>query len=296
MKKILLSAIILSATLISCLKDTTINTDLDKRSTIFQIQYSGIEYFSTAAVITAGATDPIVRKFIVNVSNADGKSLANNTTINVAIDDTKRLDYNALPAPLLDYDILPDSTFTFTKKSGTIKAGNNLDTFSITFYPDKIDPAKNYMLAITLKDAQGQVIAKNFSTVYYHMIGNPIAGKYTWDFYRWNNATGTGPTAGGTFFGDEELFSPVTPTIVSMTSGYFIGPKYLLEFTNNSGVLSNFSVSMSPKSVDDLAAQGVTIVNGPNLLLADPIAKRYKFQYVVFNGTANRYLIDEYYK
>ena len=41
---------------------------------------------------------------------------------------------------------------------------------------------KNYMLPISITTAPaGSTISTNFKTIYYHLIGNPIAGLYNWE-------------------------------------------------------------------------------------------------------------------
>ncbi len=197
MKKVLVSLIVLSVGLTSCLKDTTINTDLATRGNSFMIIQSGLEYFSTRAVVAAGAVDPIVTSFTANYANADGKPLASDVTLTFAIDDAKRVAYNTSGAGL-QYEALPANCYSFPVTSGVVKAGTNLLTLNITFYPLNIDPAKLYMLPITLTGAGGNLIAANFSTVYFHVIGNPLAGNYNMTGTR-TNYTGavvwTGPPA-----------------------------------------------------------------------------------------------------
>ena len=182
MKKILAVTLILSAIVTGCLKDKTINTEgFNNTATFLEIQYSGLEYFSKAAVLTAGATAPIVNSIIVDVAGTNGSALSKDVTLTLAVDDAARTAYNA--SNPIQYEAMPDSCYSFAVKSNTLKAGKYLDTFYVTIYPAKVDPSKNYMLAITLKDAQGQAISGNFATAYYHTLGNPLAGNY--------NVTGT---------------------------------------------------------------------------------------------------------
>ncbi len=172
------AAIVLSG----CLKDTTIKQGLDSLGSVVNVQYSGLNYFSQAAIVTAGATAPIENTFTVNIANADGKLTDKDIVVKFVIDNAKRLAYNADPTQL-DYELLPDSIFSFPTRTATIKAGTNQVTLPITFYPSKVNPSKLYMLPVTLVDASGLVISGNFSTLYYHIIGNPLAGLY--------NLTGT---------------------------------------------------------------------------------------------------------
>lgn len=298
MKKILGASIILPFLLMSCLKDSTINSDGGLSSGRFiEIPYSGLENFGNNAVLTAGVADPIVIPIIINVANANGVGLTKDLTVTLSVDDAARTTYNSIAANVVKFVSMPDSSFSFPQKTGVIKAGHSLDTLYVTFYPNKIDPSKNYMAAITLKDAQGQAISGNFSTLYLHTIGNPLAGNFVWDFYRWNNMAGTGNMSGAAFMGGATTFLPDDPTTVEVQTGYYTKPHYVITFTNNGTQLSNFAVQFN---VSELAsyytANGITIMDGPRFLIADPIAGHYKIQYLAFNGTAYRYIIDDFHK
>jgi Domain of unknown function (DUF1735) len=266
MKKILLSVIVLSGLLTGCLKDTTIKNDLDKRSTIFMVQNSGLEFFSSRAVVAAGQVDPITSSFTTNVANADDVPLSKDVTVTFVVDDAARLAYNALPSPALDYDALPDSVYSFAVKTAVIKAGTNLATLSVVFDPNKIDPSKSYMLAITLKDAQGMPISQNFSTVYYHIIGNPLAGKYTHRFRRFQVADTTGvPLQDIT---STTVLLPVSPTAIMSSEDYtttFVDANggILVNFINTGGVLSNFTTSLNTTTLDGITAGGFILLGGP---------------------------------
>ena len=300
MKKILGAIILLPFLLVSCLKDSTINADGGLSSGRFiEIPYSGLENFGNNAVLTAGVADPIVIPIIINVANADSKALDKDLTVTLSIDEAARTAYNGNAANVVKFAAIPDSSYSFPQKTGVIKAGHSLDTLYITFYPNKIDPSKNYMAAITLKDAQGQKISANFSTLYFHTIGNPLAGNYTWDFLRWNNNTGMGNMAGSAFKGGATTFLPDDPTTVEVQTGYYTKPHYVITFSNNAGVLSDFSVQFNVNELANLyTANGVSIIDGPHILVADPIAGHYKIQFLAYStgALAYRYIIDDFYK
>lgn len=298
MKKILGAIILLPFLLVSCLKDSTINADGGLSSGRFiEIPYSGLENFGNNAVLTAGVTDPIVIPIIINVANANSKALEKDLTVTLSIDEAARTTYNGNAANVVKFAAIPDSSYSFPQKTGVIKAGHSLDTLYITFYPNKIDPSKNYMAAITLKDAQGQKISGNFSTLYFHTIGNPLAGNFVWDFYRWNNNTGTGNMAGSAFMGGATTFLPDDPTTVEVQTGYYTRPHYVITFTNNAGTLSGFGVQFNVNELaNSFTANGITIIDGPRLLIADPVAGHYKIQYLAFNGASYRYIIDDFHK
>ncbi len=190
MKKIVFSSVVVALIMLTgCLKDDTIRSGLDAVTNTVLIEQSGLANFKSAAIVTAGQVDTIENTFIVNYANADGVPLTSNLKVTVGVDDSKRIAYNAVPitptSSHLFYDLLPDSTYTINPV-GTILAGKNTVTFVLKVDPNKVDPSKLYMLALTIKDAQGKTIASNFSTVYYHIIGNPLAGNYTMTGARYN--------------------------------------------------------------------------------------------------------------
>ena len=67
--------------------------------------------------------------------------------VTLAVDDALRTQYNASGAGL-QYEALPDSTYTFDVKTGTIKAGSRLDTLYVHLLTDKLDFTHNYMLPV----------------------------------------------------------------------------------------------------------------------------------------------------
>jgi hypothetical protein len=209
MKKILAAATFIIAIFTGCLKDNTINANkganLNNTTTNVEIiPYSsapfsgaGLENFGNSAISLAG-TAPLTLFFVVNIAGTNGVPLSKDLTVTVGYDDAARIAYNTANPTSAQYVAMPDSDYSLPIKTGTIKAGSYLDTFYVTFYPAKIDNSKNYMAAITLMDAQGQSISGNFKTVYFHVIGNPLAGPYTTTGKRYNytgSVTWTGPPA-----------------------------------------------------------------------------------------------------
>jgi hypothetical protein len=130
---------------------------------------------------------------------------------------------------------------------------------------------------------------------------NPLAGAYLWDFKRWDWTDSTTVALSGlSFFGESTVFSPDDPTTIEVPSGYFIQPRYVLSFDNHGGGLAgldNFRVKLNDDDVAFMADNGVTVTDGPNILIADPISQTFEFQYTVLITTqANRYIVDKYYK
>lgn len=301
MKKSLLNILAASVFFTGCLKDTA-NTDFSNVGTLAEISsgstvsdnspISGLDYFTKSTLPLFTSDEPDTITFNVNIASEFPPN--KDVTVTVGIDDAKRTAYNALGK--VQFKAQPDSTFTFPVTTATIKAGSRLATFKVVYYPAKIDPTESYMLPISITDASGIKISGNLSTVYFHIVGNPIAGTYAWHFERRNHADASGDPEGGSF-DDVVTFVPVSPTTIAVPTGYYNQPNYLVSFTNTNGVLSDFHVVIDPDQIKPyFNDNGITLQDGPNILDANPTTGHYKFQYLVTNSSGARYLIDEYTK
>lgn len=287
MKKILYVISFFALALAGCLKDNTINTDgFNKTGTYLEIENAGVDFFSQSAILSA---DTIVKTFTVNLAATN--TLASDLTITIGLNDAARTAYNSSNVGL-QYLKLPDSAYSIGPKTGIIKAGQRLVSFTVTFYPKKIDPTVNYMVAVGILDAQGQTISGNFGSIYYHFIGNPLAGAYVWDFTRYSAPSNAGSPDGNSFTGHSSILSPVSGTALEVKSGYYIGPRYEITFTNTGGVLSDMKVTLNADDVTTMAGAGVVVTSGPVVDKADFVNKIFTFHYV----TLSRYVIDSFHK
>lgn len=303
MKKVKIFSIIvfaLSAT--GCLKDKP-NVDFSNITAIAEISSSsinptkngpssGLDYFNQATLPYIGADTTYDVTFDVNITGEFPPT--KDVTVTLAVDDAKRVAYNSSLPPANQFILPADSNYSFSVKTAVIKAGTRLAKFTVTFFPQTLDPAKSYMLPVTLTDASGLTISGNLSTIYLHIIGNPLAGVYNWDFTRYNAATATGtPTT--SLVGESATFVPDDATTIEVGSNYALG--YVLNFTNNNGVFSDFKVSFSKATLDNLTASGIVVTSGPTIITADPVNNVFEFTYSVTNASgAPRLLIDKYYK
>lgn len=167
MKKIYISLMTLIMCIFSaCLKDTPA-VDFSTVGTIIEIlpvNGGGLENFTAAELNFQPTDDTYNADIVLNIASPE--RLSKNLTITMEVDDALRSAYNS--ANQDQYDAFPDSTFSFPVNSGTIAAGQRLDTLHVYFYPSKIDITKNYMLPVSIKDAQGETISGNFGSIYFH--------------------------------------------------------------------------------------------------------------------------------
>jgi hypothetical protein len=286
MKKISIFAAFLAFCLSGCLKDTP-NVDFSTVKPTVEIINSGLGYFASSALIFS--TDTLTVPIPVNLASVN--TLNKDLTITLAVDNSALTNYNGMGG--LQYELMGDSSYSFPTKTVTIPAGKRLDTVWVTFYGHTLDPTKNYMLPISITDGDGIDLTGNFNTMYFHAIGNPIAGSYGELWTRWNATDTTGAPTYDHLDVGPVTFSPESPTEISVVSGG-TGDQDFISFTNNGGVLSDFSVSFHD---DQIASLGITITSGPVLLLADPISGAYNV-YFTYNNSSGlpRCILNEYKK
>ncbi len=167
MKKLYIYLLVLYLlSLSSCKKDKPA-IDFSTVGTIIEIlpeNGGGLENFG-GAELNFGPTDTIDSAAIV-LNIASPYPLNKALTISMGVNDALRNAYNS--SNTNQYDAFPDSVFSFPVTSVTISASQRLDTLQVYFYPTKIDTTKNYLLPVSIKDAQGETISGNFGTIYFH--------------------------------------------------------------------------------------------------------------------------------
>jgi hypothetical protein len=299
-KLYLLSTILLSAAVLSlssCLKDSRY-VDFSKVGTIVDFPLGGKGNFGPDAI--TDATDTIVRQFAISIASQNPTTTATNVVL--AVDNSIVTSYNAADATVV-YSPFPTGSYVFTATSVTIPAGKSTAIVSVTFYKNQLDPSKSYMLPIKIVSASGLTVSGNMNIHYYHIIGNDFAGTYVWDYYRYNSDHVLASPSPGTTLGQVGQISPVTPTEFQMITGYNgQGVHYDVKFTRtvSGGTVSysDFAVTFVADDVTNLwGPLGITVIQPPVILPAtDPTIKRFDLQYIDFNGTADRYIIDSYHK
>jgi hypothetical protein len=194
--------------LASCLKDKP-NVDFASTNGTYIAEFTtssnnptpnapsaGLAYFA-GANLTLPSTDtlPVTVWFTVNIASDNPPT--KDIPITLTVDQTALNTYISNPSNV-QYVLFPDSTVSVPTLTGTVKAGNmnRLDTFYVTFYPWKLNPALSYMLPITITQAPGCTISANLGTIYLHVVGNPLAGPYNdSSALRYNYATNAGMPA-----------------------------------------------------------------------------------------------------
>jgi hypothetical protein len=291
MKKISILSICIAALLTGCLKDTP-NVDFSTVKPTVMLINSGLGYFSSAALIFP--SDTLTVPIQINLASVD--RMNKDINVQLAVDDKALSDYNSTSG--IQFEKMADSSYSFPTTSATIAAGQRLVTLNITFYKHTFDPSKSYMLPISITSADGVDLSSNFNTMYFHVIGNPIAGTYGELWTRWNASDTTGAPTYDHLDVGPVVFSPVDATTISVQS-QGTGETNIISFTNDNGTLTNFAVAFDPSEFDPSSPNylGVTLTSGPFLLYADPIVGAYNV-YWEYNNSAgsHRCILNEYQK
>lgn len=298
MKKISISIpVILLLFLTGCLKDKP-NVDFSNLGYVAEISTastngttnapSGGLTFYNGATLDASITGIDSVMFTVNI--ASDYPPTKDVAVTMAVNDAARAAYISDPSKV-QFKVFPSNAYTFAKTTGTIKAGSRLDTFWVVFNHANLDPTQSYMLPISIASATGTTVSGNMSTIYFHIIGNPLAGTYSSEWIRYNQASATGTPDFDV--PDQTAFTPVSPTTVSIPSG--TGVNYLLSFVNNGGTLSNFTVAFPDSGPGSPSDAVITITSGPTIVLADPVNKKFTFNFTYNNSAgAARNITDKF--
>jgi hypothetical protein len=238
---------ILLLMLSSCVKPLNGYTDFSQTSDFVILQNAGMANFGSVAFNRGSDTVNLT----VRVDLASAVNPSSATTVTIAPDPSLISAYNTAN-PLPGYLVLPTANYKLLNTTLTIPAGQHYAETTLQVYTKGLDPALSYMLPISIKDASGKQVSGNLNTVYYHTIGNPLAGTYSWSFYRWNSTTDTTTAPNSTVFTNQLVsVSPLGPLDLLFPESYintFVDASggVTLEFTNTAGVLSNFTGFLDP--------------------------------------------------
>jgi Domain of unknown function (DUF1735) len=192
-KKYILPLLIIGViSLSSCIKERNDGaTDFSNvnLAPFVQIYEGGLSQFSSQALLFPAANVSDTAYFRLNY--AAKNAAPNDIVVTLAYDDNALVTYNSANPSPTPYLKMPDSISSFATTKVTIKAGQSYsDPIPFVVYPNKVDPSVSYMFPISIKDASGNAISGNLGTIYYHLIGNPLAGSYTTTGKRYNYNNG----------------------------------------------------------------------------------------------------------
>jgi len=212
--------------------------------------------------------------------------------VTIGVDAAQIATYNA--SHNTAFVLLPDSAYTLTTTTLTIPSGEQYASTSISFYKQKVDPSLSYMLPISITDASGKALTSNENTLFFNIIGNPIAGNYMEHWQRWQASD----TTGAPFydFSDPNVFSAASPTQVDVES-VENGALFHITFTDpGTGLagLTNFKITLDASSWGNFGATSVT--QDPVILDVDPVNGIYRFYFKYMVGANPRTVIQTFTK
>lgn len=318
MKKLKINLFLSLAVLVgltSCLKKDAMNFDPDQKTApTLELEYiaggpgsaigSGLQFFGGGAILYPPSDVSDTATFNVRIA---GPAINHDVTITVGPDSKALLDNYSKDS--IHYEAMPANIYKILNPTVTIKAGERFAPVKVVFFPNQIDPSKNYMLAVSVTDAQGVNVSSNFGHIYFHTIGNPLAGAYTWNFTRYNGDTVLANKSTN-FTGETMSSIPSGPTSLIMADDYlqtFVDASagVTITFDNNNGVLSNFKASFDAATRANLAATGFTIATAPKLVsyqIVGDASTRYAGSYfytyfsLINSSGGTRSMIDKYVK
>lgn len=166
MKKYILFLFSLAIVFSSCLKDTGNNYANKPSGTpnIVQFATSTLGTWKNSLGFNFKSVTPSTVPVIVELYAELQSSDASLKTSTVTIAKTPALVAIYDSANAASYEVLPDSTYQLVSTTAQV-APNNIATFQLKLFANKIDLSKSYALGFTLVSATGATIASNRSTV-----------------------------------------------------------------------------------------------------------------------------------
>jgi hypothetical protein len=224
---------------------------------------SGLRYFGAQALLLNPADAADTLTFAVTIQGP----VSQDVTVNLEVRPEAANDNLANDG--VAYGLMTSSMYKFLSTSAVIPQGKTYAEFQVVFYPPAIDFTKSTILPITATNDAELTTSANYGMLYFHVIGNALAGLYTWDFIRCSTPSCSGGPDGQTFYGRSTVLSPVDPETVLVPTGYFSQPNYIITFDDNNGVLTNFKAVLDPVALAaDWDTQGISVATGPTITVS----------------------------
>jgi hypothetical protein len=188
-----------------------------------------------------------------------------------------------LPDPTLSqyttYVLLPANTYTVPSSTVTIPAGQLTANYTINLTTSSLTLGTNYMLPVSITDAQGEAISY-YKTVYYIIT---IASKYEGDYTANGSIVFPPPQEGRSWSDRDKELTTINGNTVLSEAADLGGSNYYMYLMVN----ADNSVTVTPKPG---AANQTIQNNGP--CTYDPATKTFTLSYKYIGGTGNRLITE----
>ena len=262
-------------------------TDFSKVNDLVILQGAGMSNFSTANIIITPASHDTL-SFDVYADLAGVQGASSNVTVKLGIDDASRTAYNTGNGT--NYLAFTSSMYKLASTTVTIAAGQHYAKTTLEVYKNMVDLTKSWMLPITIADASGKTLSSNQNIVYYHIIGNPMAGTYKVSGTRTNyNGPAVGTPASTNNLATTKTGLPVSATTISLDYAN-VGGGWGYEVTFDAAYSKITSVVANSTLLAGIQSGSFSLTAPTEY---DPATKTIKLHTTYTNTAGNARVIDE---
>lgn len=179
-----LIAMLCVLSLSSCLKNKNEQPDFSATTPVVEIPVgSPVGDGSVNSLNTSLIQQDTPSEYMFYINYAAANTKSTDITVTLSVDPAVLATYNAAHASDPALTIVPASAFTMPVTI-TIPANQRRVQVPVKFISNVLDPAIGYGLPVTIKDASGEVINKNFGSVVIKVaVRNRYDGKYSFKGY-----------------------------------------------------------------------------------------------------------------
>lgn len=280
------------------LKDQQTSVELPIAAHAGPQQYDSDGFKYTIADTLSATPQPLTTTVLLSTLKTLGKSLtvtllvdpnaitklnANHKAQYKADSLTAVKDTTALPDPTAyqyqQYQMLPTAAYQIVSNTVTIPVGATTAKYVVNINSSLLTGASNYMLPVTIQDAQGEKISY-YKTVYYIFT---FVSKYEGDYTANGSIAFPDPASNRSWQDRDKQLTTVDATTVRAEAADLSGAGYFMNLTVN----PDNTVTVKPA----VGAANQTIRNNGSCTY-DPSTHSFTLSYMYTGGTGNR-LINE---
>lgn len=267
-------------------KDQTF-TDFSKVSDLVILQNAGLANFDGSnIIITPASHDTLLLDVYAALASVYPSNSA--ITVKLGINDAARTAYNT--SNRTNYQAFTNNMYKLLTNTITLPVGQHYVKTTLEVYKNFVDVTKSWMLPITITDASGKALSSNQNILYFHIIGNPMAGPYKVTGTRYNyNGPAVGTPASTNNLAASKTALPISETTISLDyanvgGGWGYEITFDATYTKITNTVANATILAGVQS-------GTFALTAPTEY--DPLTKTIKLHTSYTNTSGNARLIDE---